>query len=208
MDQHPSRTRGIITILVAAAFIALAALGPLAGIPLLICLILYMRSHRDDMSAAGASPTLWIGLPVVGAILVLLAAIAGALMGDDSAWWPLAVGPFLIGGVMVVVSLVLMAIHEVRVRALHRAELVEPRTRGVGAGIAVTTLADLIATGESRGWAAFMIVVVTGITLAVLGAYAVLLHLTRPRGAPAVRRATALRPRTEAVSGPLACRRT
>jgi hypothetical protein len=39
--------------------------------------------------------------------------------------------------------------------------------------------------GEERGWAIFMITILSLITLGVLAIYAGLLHLMRPRGAAA-----------------------
>jgi MFS family permease len=186
MSHHPGRTRGGLILLISIVCIGLAALGPLVALPALIGLLLYMRRHRDDVREAGSSATLWVGLPMIGAILLVAGAIAGAIAGEDSAWWPLVVGPLLIGSTMIVVSLVLIAVHEVRVRALHRPELVEARPRAIGAGIGLGTLAVLlIAMGESRGWAMFMVVVISLITLGVLAVYAVMLHFTRPRGAAA-----------------------
>ncbi|HMK12764.1 MAG TPA: hypothetical protein VK461_14325 [Acidimicrobiales bacterium] len=187
MAHHPARTRGAITILTAITFIGLAAAGPLLAVPLLIVLLVYMLRHRDDVRAAADSASWWIGLPVAGAILLVFGGIAAAIMGDAGYWWLLAVVPLILGSVTIVVSLVLMALHEIRVHLFHRPELVELRARLSGAGIALLTLAVLfVALGESRGWGVFMVLLVSSITLAYLGLYALLLKVTRPRGAPAV----------------------
>ena len=187
VTHHPGRTRGIITILVAIAFIALASFGPLVAVPLLIALLVYMLRHRDDVRAAGASASWWIGLPIAGAILSLFGGIAAAIIGDAGYWWLLAVVPLILGSVTIVVTLVLMSLHEVRVRLFHAPELVARRARVSGATLAVVTLAVmLVAMGESRGWAVFMIVLVSSITLAFLALYAFLLKVTRPRSAAAI----------------------
>ena len=187
MTDHPGRTRGIITMLVAVVFIGLAAAGPLLGVPLLIALLVYMLRHRDDVRAAGSSASWWIGLPVAGAILLVFGGIAAAIMGDVGYWWLLAVVPLILGSVTIIVSLVLMALHEVRVHLFHHPQLVALRARVSGASVALLTLAVLfIALGESRGWGVFMVLLVSSITLAYLGLYALLLKVTRPRGAAAV----------------------
>ena len=187
MTDHPGRTRGIITMLVAVVFIGLAAAGPLLGVPLLIALLVYMLRHRDDVRAAGSSASWWIGLPVAGAILLVFGGIAAAIMGDVGYWWLLAVVPLILGSVTIIVSLVLMALHEVRVHLFHHPQLVALRARVSGASVALLALAVLfVALGESRGWGVFMVLLVSSITLAYLGLYALLLKVTRPRGAAAV----------------------
>ncbi len=187
MSHHPGRTRAVVTMLIAVALIGLSALGPFMGIPALICLILYMRRHRDDVTAVNTSAGFWLALPIVGAILLGAGALAGWLMGEDSAWWPLAVGPAIIGLVMVVVSLVLVAVHEVGIRFFHRPELLAPRVRAASAGLAVGTLVVvLLATGEDAGWILFMTILLSLITLATLAVYALLVRFTHPRRAAAV----------------------
>lgn len=187
MATHPGRTRAVVTILVAAALVGLVAMGPILGIPALICLILYMRSHREDVSAANESAGFWLALPIVGAILLAVGTIAGLLMGEDSRWWPVAVGPAIIGLVMVVVSLVLITLREAGIRFFHRPQLIAPRVRAASGGLALGTLAVvLVAAGEDAGWFLFMTILLSLITLATLGVYALLAHFTRPRGAAAV----------------------
>ena len=187
MATHPGRTRAVVTILVAAALVGLVAMGPILGIPALICLILYMRSHREDVSAANRVRGFWLALPIVGAILLAVGTIAGLLMGEDSRWWPVAVGPAIIGLVMVVVSLVLITLREAGIRFFHRPQLIAPRVRAASGGLALGTLAVvLVAAGEDAGWFLFMTILLSLITLATLGVYALLAHFTRPRGAAAV----------------------
>ncbi|HTN81387.1 MAG TPA: hypothetical protein VMK16_17085 [Acidimicrobiales bacterium] len=187
MADHPGRTRGIITMLVAIGFIALAAMGPILAVPLLVVLLVYMLRHRDDVRAAGQSGSWWVGLPVAGAILLLFGGIAAAILGDAGYWWLLAVVPLILGSVTIVVTLVLMALHEVRVHFFHRPQLVERRARIGGASVALFTLAVLfVVLGESRGWAVFMTLLVSSITVAFLGLYALLLKVTRPRSAAAI----------------------
>jgi hypothetical protein len=171
-------------MLVAIALIGLAALGPLLGVPALIGLVLYMRSHRDDVATANASAGFWLALPIVGAILLGAGALAGWLMGEDSVWWPLAVGPAIIGLVMVVVSLVLAVVNEVGIRLFHRPPAPPPRVRAATAGLGIGALVvTFVATGEDGGWVVFMTILLSLITLAVLAVYAALLHFTRPRSA-------------------------
>ena len=74
----------------------------------------------------------WLALPIVGAILLGVGAIAGSLMGEDSRWWPVAVGPAIIGLVMVVVSLVLITVREAGIRFFHRPQLIAPPRAGRG----------------------------------------------------------------------------
>ena len=109
MATRPGRTRAVVTILVAAALVGLVAIGPFLGIPALICLI-------STCAAAGtmSTPRRVRGLlarrcPSSAASCSAVGSIADLLMGEDSRWWPLAVGPLIIGIVMVVVSLVLIA---------------------------------------------------------------------------------------------------
>ncbi len=80
------------------------------------------------------------------------------------------------------IALVLNACHEVGVRFGHRPALVPSRVRAESAGIAAGSLTlALVVIGEERGWAIFMITILSLITLAALGCYALLLHLMRPR---------------------------
>jgi hypothetical protein len=184
--DHPGRAKGIVTILVAIAFIGLTFFGPILGVPLLLGLVVYMRRHADDLGPAGQSRALWIGLPTVGVALIVVGALGVAInTGDD--WHPLAVLPLAAGFTTLVVSLVLMAMHEVSVRLVHRPPLVPGRTRALGAGLALGAFAILlIAMGEDGGWLLFMAIVISFITIAVLAFYALLLRFTRPRDAAAV----------------------
>ena len=184
MAHHPGRTRAIVMMLTAIALVALSAFGPFMGIPALVILIFYMRSRRGEVDAATGSPGFWIALPIVGAFLLGVGAVVALLTGDDSDWWPLAVGPMIVGMVMTIVTLALIGAHEASVRVLRRRELVPARVRATSAGIAAATLAMLIAaTGEDRGWVIFMTLFLTLITLATLAVYAVLVRFTRPKPA-------------------------
>ncbi len=186
MATHPGRTRAVVTILAAAALVGLVALGPLLGIPALVALVIYMARHADDLDGAKHSRALWLGLPIAGGVLCLVGLTVDTLGAGDSPWWPLAVGPSIIGGPMLVIALVLNACHEVGVRFGHRPEQVPGRVRAESAGIAAGFLMlALVVMGEERGWAIFMITVLSLITLAALACYALLLHLMRPRRATA-----------------------
>ena len=68
--------------------------------------------------------------PSSAAILLGVGAIADLLMGEDSRWWPVAVGPAIIGLVMVVVSLVLITVREAGIRFFHRPQLDRRRVCG------------------------------------------------------------------------------
>ena len=184
MAHHPTRARAVVTMLVAAALVGLVALGPLLAIPALVALLVYMARHADDLDGAKHSRALWLGLPIAGGVLFLAGMTADGLGAGDSSWWPLAVGPLIIGGPTLVIALVLNACHEVGVRFGHRPEQVPGRVRAESAGIAAgfLTLA-LVVMGEERGWAIFMITVLSLITLAALLVYGLLLHLMRPRRA-------------------------
>ena len=184
MAHHPTRTRAIVTMLVAAVLVGLVALGPLLAVPALVALLIYMARHADDLDGAKHSRAVWLGLPIAGSVLFLTGITADALGAGDGSWWPLAVGPAIIGGPLLVIVLVLNACHEVGVRFGHRAGLVPALVRIESAGIAAggLTLA-LLVMGEERGWAIFMITVLSLITLAALLVYALLLHLMRPRRA-------------------------
>jgi hypothetical protein len=184
MAHHPTRTRAIVTMLIAAALVGFVALGPLLAMPALIALLVYMARHAEDLEGAKHSRALWLGLPIAGGALFLVGITADGLGAGDSAWWPLAVGPAIIGGPLLVITLVLNACHEVGVRFGHRPALVPARMRAESAGIAAggLTLA-LVVMGEERGWAIFMIGVLSLIALGALLVYALLLHLMRPRRA-------------------------
>ncbi len=184
MSHHPGRTRAVVTILVAAALVGFVAIGPLLFFPALLALVIYMARHADDIDGAKHAQALWLGIPIAGGVLFLASLAADALGAGDSAWWPLAVGGAIIGGPMLVIALVLNACTEIGIRFGHRPEPVPGRVRAESAGIAAgfLTLA-LLLMGESRGWAIFMITVLSLITLAVLLVYTLLLHLMRPRGA-------------------------
>jgi hypothetical protein len=184
MAHHPTRTRAIVTMLVAAVLVGLVALGPLLALPALVTLLVYTARHAEDLDGAKHSRALWLGLPIAGSALFLIGIAADALGAGDSSWWPLAVGPAIIGGPLLVIVLVLNACHEVGVRFAHRPALVPTRVRAESAGIAAggLTLA-LVVMGEERGWAIFMITVLSLITLGALLVYALLLHLMRPRRA-------------------------
>ena len=186
MAHHPTRARAVVTMLVAAALVGLVAIGPLLATPALVALLVYMARHADDLDGAKHSRALWFGLPIAGGVLFLAGMTADGLGAGDSSWWPLAVGPLIIGGPTLVIALVLNACHEVGVRFGHRPEQVPARVRAESAGIAAgfLTLA-LVVMGEERGWAIFMITVLSLITLAVLLVYGLLLHLMRPRRAAA-----------------------
>lgn len=187
MTHHRGRTWAIVSILIAATFVALVAITPLRGIPVLLVLIIYMLRHAEDLGRTLRSTTVWIALPIIGGALFLLGVVVDSLGGGETAWWPLAVGPAIIGGPLLVITLVLETCHEVSVRVRHRHGLVPGRVRAASAGIALGALAlSLLVMGEERGWAIFMIVLLSMITLAVLAVYAMLLHLIRPRGAAAV----------------------
>jgi hypothetical protein len=184
MATHPGRTRAVVTILVAAALVGLVAMGPLLFIPALIALVIYMARHADDLDGARHSRALWLGLPIAGGVLFLVGITADALGGGDSGWWPLAVGGAIIGGPMLVIALVLNACNEIGIRFGHRPEPVPGLVRAESAGIAAAFLIVALAVlGEERGWAIFMITVLSLITLGVLAVYALLLHLMRPRRA-------------------------
>lgn len=186
MATHPGRTRAVVTILVAAALVGLVAIGPLLALPALVALVIYMARHADDLDSAKHSRALWLGLPIAGGVLLLAGITADALGAGDSSWWPLAVGPAIIGGPMLVIALVLNACHEVGVRFGHRPERVPGRVRAESAGLAAGFLMfALVVMGEERGWAIFMITILSLITLGVLALYAGLLHLMRPRRAAA-----------------------
>ena len=129
MAHHPGRTRAIVMMLIAIALVALSAFGPFMGIPALVILIFYMRSRRGEVDAATGSPGFWIALPIVGALLLGVGAVVALLTGDDSDWWPLAVGPMIVGMVMTIVTLALIGAHEASVRVLRRRELVPARVR-------------------------------------------------------------------------------
>jgi hypothetical protein len=186
MAHHPTRTRAIVTMLIAATLVGLVAVGPLLGIPALVALLVYMARHADDLDSAEHSGALWLGLPIAGGVLFLAGVTADALGAGDSAWWPLAVGPAIVGGPILVIALVLNACHEGAVRFGHRPEQVPGWVRAESAAIAsgFLTLA-LVVMGEERGWAIFMITVLSLITVAVLALYALLLHLMRPKRATA-----------------------
>ena len=186
MATHRGRTRAVVTILVAAALVGLVAAGLLLGIPALVALLVYMARHADDIDGAKHSRGLWLGLPIAGGVLFLVGITADGLGAGDSSWWPLAVGPLIIGGPTLVIALVLNGCDEIGIRFGHRPEPVPGRVRAESAGIAAgfLTLA-LVVMGESRGWAIFMITVLSLITLGVLAVYALLLHLMRPRRATA-----------------------
>ncbi len=151
-------------------------------IPALVALLVYMARHADDLDGAKHSRALWLGLPIAGGVLFLAGITADGLGAGDSSWWPLAVGPLIIGGPTLVIALVLNACHEVGVRFGHRPEQVPGRVRAESAGIAAgfLTLA-LVVMGEERGWAIFMITVLSLITLAVLAR----LRAAAPPHAPA-----------------------
>jgi hypothetical protein len=184
MVHHPGRTRAVVMMLVAIALAALSLFGPFMGIPAIVILILYMRSRRDDVDAATGSTGFWIALPIVGSLLLGMAAVGDLLTGDDSDWWPLVVGPMIIGMVMTVVTLVLIGVHEASIHLLHRPGLVPARVRATSAGIAAEALAvAIVAAGEDGGWVIFMTLLLTMITLATLAVYAVLLRFTRPKPA-------------------------
>ena len=186
MAVHPTRTRAIATILIATAFIALVSFGPLWGIPLMLILLVYMRRHADDIGPASQSQGLWLALPIVGGALILVGVIANVLGAGDNGWWPLAVGPAIIGCTLLVVTLVLGLAHEVGVRVAHRPPLVPARVRATSAAVAGGALVvTLVAMGEDRGWGIFMIGLISVITLATLGVYALLLRFTHPSGAAA-----------------------
>jgi hypothetical protein len=186
MARHPGRTRALVTILVAAALVGLVAVGPLLGIPALVALLVYMARHADDIAGATHSRALWLGFPIAGGVLFLVGITADALGAGDSGWWPLAVGGAIIGGPMLVIALVLNACNEIGTRFGHRPEPVPGRVRAESAGIAAGFLmVALTALGEARGWAIFMITVLSLITLGVLAVYALLLHLMRPKHATA-----------------------
>ena len=124
------------------------------------------------------------GLPIGGGFRLGVGAVVPLLPGHHSDWWPLAVGPMIVGMVMTIVTLALIGAHEASVRVLRRRELVPARVRATSAGIAAATLAMLIAaTGEDRGWVIFMTLFLTLITLATLAVYAVLVRFTRPKPA-------------------------
>ena len=130
MATRPGRTRAIVTILVAVALVGLVAIGPLLALPALIALLVYMARHADDLDGAKHSRALWLGLPIAGGALFLAGIIADSLGAGDSSWWPLAVGPLIIGGPLLVIALVLNACHEVGVRFGHRPALVPSRVQG------------------------------------------------------------------------------
>ena len=91
-----------------------------------------MARHADDLDGAKHSRALWLGLPIAGGVLFLVGITADGLGAGDSSWWPLAVGPAIIGGPMLVIALVLNACHEVGVRFGHRPEQVPaPGSGGV-----------------------------------------------------------------------------
>ena len=67
---------------------------------------------------------------------------------------------------MLVIALVLNACHEVGVRFGHRLERVPGRVRAESAGLAAGFLMfALVVMGEERGWAIFMITILSLITL-------------------------------------------
>ena len=182
MAHHPTRARAIVTMLIAAVLVGLVALGPLLAIPALVALLVFTARHADDLNGAKHSRALWLGLPIAGGVLFLTGITADALGAGDSSWWPLAVGPAIIGGPILVIALVLNVCHEVGVRFGHRPEQVPGRVRAESAGIAAGFLTfALVVMGEERGWAIFMITVLSLITLAALAFYALLLHLMRPK---------------------------
>ena len=115
MSHHPGRTRAVVTILVAAALVGLVAIGPLLVFPALIALVIYMARHAEDVDGARHSQALWLGVPIVGGDAVpRRSSLPTLLGGGDSAWWPLAVGAAIIGGPMLVISLVLNAVQRDR----------------------------------------------------------------------------------------------
>jgi hypothetical protein len=184
MATHPGRTRAVMTMLVAAVLVGLVAIGPLLALPALVALLIYMARHADDLDGAKHSRALWLGLPIAGGALFLAGIVADSLGAGDSSWWPLAVGPLIIGGPLLVIALVLNACHEVGVRFGHRPALPPARVRAESAMIAAGSLTiALVVIGEERGWAIFMITILSLITLGVLALYAGLLHLMRPRRA-------------------------
>jgi hypothetical protein len=186
MSHHPTRTRAIVTMLVAAVLVGLVAIGPILAIPALMALLIYMARHADDLDGAKHSRAMWLGLPIAGGALFLAGIVAESLGAGDSYWWPLAVGPSIIGGPLLVIALVLNACHEVGVRFGHRPALAPSRVRAESAAIAAGSLTiALVLIGEERGWAIFMITVLSLITLVALACYALLLHLMRPRRATA-----------------------
>ena len=186
MAHHRTRTRAVVTMLVAAVLVGLVAIGPLLAMPALVALLVYMARHADDLDGAKHSRALWLGLPIAGGALFLIGITADALGAGDSSWWPLAVGPAIIGGPLLVIVLVLNACHEVGVRFGHRRALVQTRVRAESATIAAGSLVlALVVMGEERGWAIFMITILSLITLITLACYALLLHLMRPRRATA-----------------------
>jgi hypothetical protein len=186
MAHHPTRTRAIVTMLIAAALVGLVAIGPLLALPALIALLIYMARHADDLDGAKHSRALWLGLPIAGGALFLVGIVVDSRGAGDTSWWPLVVGPLIIGGPLLVVALVLNACHEAGVRFGHRSPLVPSRVRAESAAIAAGSLAiALVVIGEERGWAIFMITVLSLITLTALACYALLLRLMRPRRAPA-----------------------
>jgi len=186
MAHHPGRTRAVVTILVAIALIGLIVLGPVLGVPALLVMLVYMRRHAADLGPAGRSPSTWIGLPIFGIALVVIGAIGAAInTGDD--WHPLAMLPLAVGFTTLVVTLVLIAIHELAVRVFHRLPLVAGGTRASAAALAGGAMGIVfIAMGEDRGWGLFITIFLTLITLATLSVYALMVRFMRPSGAAAV----------------------
>ena len=167
MAHHPGRTRAVVTMLVAAALVGLVAIGPLLAHPGARGAALLHGTHADDLDGAKHSRACGSAFRSPAACCSSLACTADAARRGDSSWWPLAVGP---------------ADHR-RTDARDRARAqrvprgrrpLRPPTRassrpgsgGVSAGSrrGFLTLA-LVVMGEDRGWAIFMITVLSLITL-------------------------------------------
>lgn len=186
MSRHPGRTRAVVTILLAIALIGLIMLGPVLGVPALILMLVYMRRHAADLGPAGRSPSMWIGLPIFGMALLVIGAI-GAVINTGDDWHPLAMLPLAVGFTTLVVTLVLIAIHELAVRVFHRPPLVAGSTRALAAALAGGAIGIVfVAMGEDRGWGLFITIFLTLITLATLSVYALMVRFMRPSGAGAV----------------------
>ena len=189
MATHPGRTRAVVTILVAAALVGLVAMGPLLGIPALICLILYMRSHREDVSAANAVRGLLARrCPSSGRSCSQSERSPTSLMGEDSRWWPVAVGPTIIGLVMVVVSLVLITVQRGGHPVLPPSAARSPHACGPRAAASPSAPWRSCWSRQARTPAGslFMTIVLSLITLATLGRLRVARALHPPAGAAAV----------------------
>ena len=186
MATHPGRTRAVVTLLFALVLIALMLLGPLLAVPALIVMLFYMRRHADDLGPAGRSPSMWLGLPIIGIGLMVIGAI-GALLNTGDDWHPMAMLPLAVGFTTLVVTLVLIVTHEIAMRVFHRPPLVSGHTRAtstaLSAGVIVVVL---VAMGEDRGWGLMITSFLSLLTLATLAVYAVLVRFTRPRSAVVV----------------------